>query len=156
TGEFRWEMCRRIQGPRWNVPSEPSLTSEYFDYIQFYKKNHELTADAKEKIKSAMQKAKNSYKEMFINDYITWILFEGAGSPRLNKVARTIISTYCPFSKEIRDRLGGNPMYKEILEKYELKNSQKLHHMEALCQKIERSQIPLPEELLIQKKYLES
>lgn len=156
TGEFRWEMCRRIQGPRWNVPSEPSLTSEYFDYIQFYKKNHDLTADAKEKIKSAMQKAKNSYKEMFIGDYITWVLYEGAGSPRLNKVARAIISTYCPFSKEIRNKLGSNPMYKEMLEKYELKTSQKIHHMEALCQKIERGQASLPEELLIQKKFLES
>ena len=156
TGEFRWEMCRRIQGPRWNVPSEPSLTSEYFDYIQFYKKNHELTADAKEKIKSAMQKAKNSYKEMFISDYIIWVLYEGAGSPRLNKVARAIISTYCPFSKEIRNRLGSNPMYKEMLEKYELKTSQKIHHLEAICQKIERGQASLPEELLIQKKFLES
>lgn len=156
TGEFRWEMCRRIQGPRWNVPSEPSLTSEYFDYIQFYKKNHELTADAKEKIKSAMQKAKNSYKEMFISDYIIWVLYEGAGSPRLNKVARAIISTYCPFSKEIRNRLGSNPMYKEMLEKYELKTSQKIHHLEAICQKIERGQVSLPEELLIQKKFLES
>ena len=149
-------MCRRIQGPRWNVPSEPSLTSEYFDYIQFYKKNHELTADAKEKIKSAMQKAKNSYKEMFISDYIIWVLYEGAGSPRLNKVARAIISTYCPFSKEIRNRLGSNPMYKEMLEKYELKTSQKIHHLEAICQKIERGQASLPEELLIQKKFLES
>lgn len=156
TGEFRWEMCRRIQGPRWNVSSEPSLTSEYFDYIQFYKKNHDLTADAKEKIKSAMQKAKNSYKEMFIGDYITWILYEGAGSPRLNKIARAIISTYCPFAKEIRTRLGSNPMYKEILEKYELKTSQKLHHMDTLCQKLEKGGISLPDELLAQTKFLES
>lgn len=156
TGEFRWEMCRRIQGPRWNVSSEPSLTSEYFDYIQFYKKNHDLTADAKEKIKSAMQKAKNSYKEMFIGDYITWILYEGAGSPRLNKIARSIISTYCPFAREIRTRLGNNPMYKEILEKYDLKTSQKLHHMGALCQKLEKGGISLPDELLAQKKFLES
>ena len=34
TGEFRWEMCKRIQGTRWNDVSERSLTSEYFDYVQ--------------------------------------------------------------------------------------------------------------------------
>lgn len=156
TGEFRWEMCRRVQGPRWNDVSEPSLTSEYFDYIQFYKKNHDLTADAKDKIKSAMQKAKNSYKEMFVRDYITWIMYEGNSSPRLNKVARTIIAAYCPFSKEIRDRLMANPMYKEMLEKYSLKMSQKVHHIDNLCQKLNNTRTPVPEEILNQKKFLES
>ena len=43
-----------------------------------------------------------------------------------------------------------------MLEKYELKTSQKIHHLEAICQKIERGQASLPEELLIQKKFLES
>lgn len=156
TGEFRWEMCRRVQGPRWNDVSEPSLTSEYCDYIQFYKKNHELTADAKDKIKSAMQKAKNSYKEMFVRDYITWIMYEGNSSPRLNKVARVIIATYCPFSKAIRDRLMVNPMYKEMLEKYNLKMSQKVHHIDNLCQKLNNTKIEIPEEILNQKKFLES
>lgn len=156
TGEFRWEMCRRIQGPRWNDVSEPSLTSEYCDYIQFYKKNHDLTADAKDKIKSAMQKAKNSFKEMFVRDYIIWILYEGNSSPRLNKVARSIIAVYCPFSKEIRSKLKSNPMYKEMLEKYELKQSQKVHHINNLCQKLNHTNIPVPEDILNQKKFLES
>lgn len=114
TGEFRWEMCKRIQGARWNDVSDLSLTSEYFDYIQFYKKNHDLTTEAKDKIKSAMQKAKNSYKEMFVRDYITWVVYEGNGSPRLNKVARNILFNHCPFSKAIRDRLRSNPLYKDI------------------------------------------
>ena len=156
TGEFRWEMCRRVQGPRWNDVSEPSLTSEYFDYIQFYKKNHDLTADAKDKIKAAMQKAKNSYKEMFVRDYLTWIIYEGNSSPRLNKVARAIIATYCPFSKEIRDKLAVNPLYKDMLEKYNLKISQKIHHMDNLCQKLNNTKIQIPAEILNQKKFLES
>ena len=62
-------MCKRIQGSRWNDISDSSLTSEYFDYIQFYRKNHDLSADAKERIKNRLQKAKNSYKEMYDNDY---------------------------------------------------------------------------------------
>ncbi len=154
TGEYRWEMCKRIQGARWNDVSEPSLTSEYFDYIQFYKKNRELSADAKEKVKLSMQKAKNSFKEMFIRDYESWIIYEGAGSPRLNKVARTILFTHCPFSKEIRDKLKANPLYKEMMDRYGVKQSQKIHHMDNLIQKVKNSGAAGPDEIADQRAYL--
>ncbi len=156
TGEYRWEMCKRIQGARWNDVSEPSLTSEYFDYIQFYKKNRDLSADAKDKIKLSMQKAKNSFKEMFIRDYCAWILYEGTGSPRLNKVARNILFTYCPFSKEIRDKLKANPLYKEIMDRYDIKLAQKLHHMDNLFQKIKNNGAAVPDEIVAQRAFLES
>jgi hypothetical protein len=155
TGDYRWEMCKRIQGARWNDVSEPSLTSEYFDYIQFYKKNRELSADAKDKVKLAMQKAKNSFKEMFIKDYSTWILYEGTGSPRMNKIARTILFTYCPFTKEVRDRLKANPLYKEMMERYDIKLSQKLHHYDNLFQKLKNQNVPIPQELKEQREYME-
>lgn len=154
TGDFRWEMCKRVQGARWNDISEASLTSEYFDYIQFYRKNHELSADAKDKIKLGMKKAKNSYKEMFIRDYEAWILYEGAGSPRLNKVSRNIIFTYCPFSKEIRTKLMANPLYKETMSRYDIKLSQKLHHYDNVFQKLKNAGTPIPQELLAQREYL--
>lgn len=154
TGEYRWEMCKRIQGARWNDVSEPSLTSEYFDYIQFYKKNRELSADAKEKVKLSMQKAKNSFKEMFIRDYESWIIYEGSGSPRLNKVARTILFAHCPFSKEIRDKLKANPLYKEMMDRYGVKQSQKIHHMDNLIQKIKNTGAEVPEEISEQRAYL--
>ncbi|MCM1047241.1 MAG: cyclic nucleotide-binding domain-containing protein [Clostridiales bacterium] len=155
TGEYRWEMCKRIQGARWNDVSEPSLTSEYFDYIQFYKKNRDLSADAKDKIKIAMQKAKNSYKEMYVRDYVSWIIYEGAGSPRLNKVARTILFTHCPFAKEIRDRLKINPLYKDMMERYDIKLSQKLHHMDNLIQKLKNTGVETPEEITTQRAFLQ-
>ncbi len=154
TGDFRWEMCKRVQGARWNDVSEASLTSEYFDYIQFYRKNHELSTDAKDKIKLAMKKAKNSYKEMFIRDYESWILYEGVGSPRLNKVARNIIFTYCPFSKEIRQKLMANPLYKETMSRYDIKQSQKIHHFDNVFQKLKNAGTPIPEELQKQHDYL--
>ncbi|MDE6404061.1 MAG: hypothetical protein K2M20_00235 [Lachnospiraceae bacterium] len=154
TGDFRWEMCKRVQGARWNDVSEASLTSEYFDYIQFYRKNHELSADAKDKIKLSMKKAKNSYKEMFIMDYEAWIIYEGAGSPRLNKVSRNIIFTYCPFSKAIRTKLMANPLYKETMSRYDIKLSQKLHHYDNVFQKLKNTGIPVPQELLDQREYL--
>ena len=155
TADFRWEMCKRVQGPRWNDVTEPSLTSEYFDYIQFYKKNHELSTDAKEKIKLAMQKAKNSFKEMFIRDYESWVLYEGAGSPRLNKIARVILFTYCPFAKGIRDTLKANPLYKETMERYDVKQGQRLHHYSNLFQKIKNTGAAIPPEIQAQKDFLE-
>ena len=66
TGDFRWEMCKRIQGARWNDVSDHSLTSDYFDYVQFYRKNRDLSAEIKEKIKSSLQRAKNSFKQLFV------------------------------------------------------------------------------------------
>ncbi|MDE7016689.1 MAG: cyclic nucleotide-binding domain-containing protein, partial [Lachnospiraceae bacterium] len=154
TGEYRWEMCKRIQGARWNDVSEPSLTSEYFDYIQFYKKNRELSADAKDKVKLSMQKAKNSFKEMFIRDYESWIIYEGAGSPRLNKVARAILFTHCPFSREIRGKLKANPLYKETMDRYEIKLSQKVHHMDNLFQKLKNAGVEVPKEIAAQREFL--
>lgn len=154
TGEFRWEMCKRVQGARWNDVSERCLTSEYFDYIQFYRKNQELSTDAKEKIKTDMGRAKNSFKEMFIMDYTTWILFESNGSPRMNKIARTILYNYCTFTVAIREKLKANPMYREISERYEIRMGQKRHRIENICQKIRSTGKPVPEEIERERQFL--
>lgn len=154
TGEFRWEMCKRMQGARWNDVSERSLTSEYFDYIQFYRKNQDLSTDAKERIKSDMARAKNSFKEMFIMDYMVWILYESNGSPRLNKVARGILFTYCPFTAAIREKLKANPMYREIAERYDVRMGQKRHRMDNLCQKLTVLGKGIPEEIEKEREFL--
>ena len=144
TGEFRWEMCKRIQGSRWNDVTERSLTSEYFDYIQFYRKNHELSNEAKEKVRTSLQRAKNSFKEMFVRDYIIWILFEGSGSPRLNKVARKILLTYCPFPAALAASMEQNPIYTELLSRQKILTGQRLHHLDMLRQKMRSSNIAVP------------
>lgn len=154
TGEFRWEMCKRVQGARWNDVSERSLTSEYFDYIQFYRKNQDLSSDAKDKIKTDMGRAKNSFKEMFIMDYTAWILYESNGAPRLNKVARGILFSYCAFSADIREKLKANPMYREIVERYDVHMGQKRHRMDNLCQKLTVLGKGIPEEIEKEKQFL--
>lgn len=155
TGEFRWELCKRIQGARWNDVSEPSLTSEYFDYIQFYRKNHDLSSEAKERVRTGLQRAKNSFKEMFVRDYIIWIMFEGTGSPRLNKVSRKILFTYCPFPSEIRKTLDQNPLYTEIMGQSELKRAQRLHHLNVLTKKLQNSGVQVPASLEREKEFVE-
>lgn len=147
TGEFRWEMCKRIQGARWNDITELSLTSEYFDYIQFYRKNHDLSTEVKDKVGIALKRAKNSFKEMFIRDYQLWILFEGNGSPRLNKVARRILFNHCPFPAEIDNALSTNPLYVELLQRKQLKTATRLHHLDALAKKLSLTKYGIPETL---------
>ena len=126
TARFRWEICRKIQGARWNDIREHSLTSDYYDYLQFYRKNHDLSEDAKELIKSSLVKAKNSYREVFVRDYYNWIKYESKGGFRLNKLARNIVFKYCPFSKDIRSKLEESPMFKDAVSKYNA-NNEKTH-----------------------------
>lgn len=144
TGEFRWDLCKRFQGARWNDVSTRSLTSEYYDYIQFYRRNHDLTAEAKEKIHTSLQRAKNSFKEMFIRDYMIWVMFEGNGSPRLNKISRRILHTYCPFSAELSKALSKNPLYADMINRQQILNKQQLHQLDNLRQKLTHNNQPIP------------
>lgn len=134
-GWFRWEMCRKMQGVHWNDIREKSLTSEYCDYIQFYRKNHELSADTKEKIKSTLVRAKNNYREVFIKDYISWIKFESKGSFRLNKISRDILFRYCPFAKALRNELRTNPVYQAAISKFDVETAKKLQRFNSLNDK---------------------
>ena len=116
-GRYRWEICRKILGVRWNDIREKSLTSEFYDYIQFYRKNRDLSQQAKEKVKADLVHAKNNYREVFVADYMGWMKYESQGNFRLNKVSRRIISEYVPFKAEVRKKLEENPMYKELFTK---------------------------------------
>ncbi len=112
-------------------------------------------ATAKEKVKNDISKARNSFKEMFVRDYLLWILYESNGSPRLNKVARSILFSYCPFGRTIREKLGANPMYKDIVEKYDMRMGQKRHRMDNLCQKLKTQGKEIPEVIEKQREYLD-
>lgn len=118
-GSFRWEICKRVQGNYWNDVSEPSLTSEFCDYIQFYKKNRELSDKAKEKLGQLLVKCRNNYGELFVNNYMIWIISESAGNVRLDKVTRNIMGRYCPFVRTIRTKLADQPMFSEAINRYE-------------------------------------
>ena len=139
TGRYRWEICRKIQGVHWNDLRDPSLTSEYSDYLQFYRKNRELSADAREQVKSALMRAKNNYREVFVKDYQNWIKYEAKGGFRLNKYVRRIIFTYCPFSKGIRDELKSNPMFGDVIAKHEGNMRHKHKRLEAVYEKYKQS-----------------
>ncbi len=155
TGEFRWEMCKRIQGARWNDVTERSLTSEYSDYLASFKKNTELSVEAKEKIKNDLIRYKNNTKEMFVHDYITWIMYESNGAPRLNKTLRSIFFTYCPFTAAVREKLRTNPLYTDVLDKYEIRLKQKSRHMDGVFQKFRGGGSEVPQELKETRRIME-
>ncbi len=154
-GEFRWEMCRREQGVHWNDVTVPSLTSEFSDYLQFYRKNHDLSPEVREKIKLQLQSARNSAKAVFVSDYVTYVEFEKTGSLRLNKLSRSIIFRYCPFPAEIRESLGASiPVYTDLVGKFKLKRAQKLHLLDIVSQKVEKAGAAVPKEITEQIGFL--
>ncbi|QHQ60366.1 hypothetical protein Ana3638_05925 [Anaerocolumna sedimenticola] len=147
-GRFRWELCRSIQGSAWNNIKYKSLTSEYADYIQFYKKNRDLSEEVKEKVKLQIQKGKGNYREIFVIDYEAWIKGEATGALRLNRVAREILATYCPFGKPIRDRIKGQPLFADAMERFTRNTLKKKKELELRFRALEKEGGEITEELM--------
>lgn len=146
-GRFRWEMCRTMMGLAWNNIQIKSLTSEYCDYLQYYRKNHELSEERREKVKAQIQKARGNTKEAFVLDYEIWIKYESAGAVRLNKVARELLATYCPFGAELRNQLKPQPVFEDAMGRFERGRSKKVYELEMRYRTMEREKGDLPEEL---------
>ena len=126
---FRWEICRTVQGNYWNDVREHSLTSEYCDYVQFYRKNKDLTEEAKEKIRAQFKSCRNSYREMFAKDYDVWVKYESQNSIRLNKVVRGILYMYCPFAAEYRKKLESQPIFNAASARFNRENTKKVREL---------------------------
>ncbi|WP_295155807.1 hypothetical protein [Selenomonas sp. AE3005] len=152
--QFRWEMCKRIQGVHYSDISEPSLTSEYCNYLQFYKKNATLSEDMKEKVKAALKRNNNSYSNVFAAEYETFINQESEGLPRLNKVSRGILFKYCTFSHRVREAISINPQYRPLLDRWRIQHDEKLRTLELFSRKILTMTETLPEEVKNEIEYL--
>lgn len=146
-GRFRWELCRSIEGAVWNDIKHKSLTSEYSDYLQFYRKNKELSEERKDKIKLQIQKGRNSSREIFVIDYEQWINYEAMGAIKLNKLVRELMATYCPFSKEIREQIKLQPLFEDAMARYNREKLKKIRETEARYRLLLKDQIDLTPEL---------
>ncbi|MBR1695340.1 MAG: hypothetical protein IJ709_08070, partial [Selenomonas sp.] len=152
--QFRWEMCKRIQGVHYSDITEPSLTSEYCNYLQFYKKNSSLSADMKEKVKTTLKRNSNSYSNVFASEYEMFLKAESEGLPRLNKVSREILFKYCTFSQAYRDKLLINPQYKPLIERWLVGRDDRTRTLELFSRRILTQTKELPEEVQIEAEYL--
>ncbi len=153
-GEYRWELCKTVQGVHWNDVTDPSLTSMYCDYLQFFKKNSSLSAENKEKLRTDLKKYNNNYKNVFIADYLSYIKYESACSPRLNKITREILFTYCPFSKAVREKLADNPQYTELFNHYNAHIGNQMKPITNIIHRLKKDGIDIPEELTYQLEHL--
>ena len=146
-GQFRWQICKRVQGARWNDLSELSLTAGYVDYLQFYRKNSDLSSEAKEKIKTEITACRNSFENVFILDYMQWIRYESQGAPRLNRVAKQLMFQYCPFAGEIRRKLETNAMYASMIRRHEAKAEKQFKVLTSKYRKYRKETETLPREI---------
>lgn len=152
-GRFRWELCRTIEGIAWNDITQKSLTSEYSDYLQFYRRNKELSEEKKEKIKLQIQKGRSSSREIFVMDYEQWINYEAMGAIKLNKPVREIMATYCPFAKETREKLKLQPAFEEAMLRFYREKQKKVREIEGRYRLLQKDQIQITPELLETLKY---
>ncbi|MCR5323245.1 MAG: cyclic nucleotide-binding domain-containing protein [Lachnospiraceae bacterium] len=146
-GRFKWELCKTIQGPNWNNIQFHSLTSEYADYIQFYKKNHDLSEERREKIKLQIQRGRNNLREIFALDYEIWIKNEANGAMKLNKVAREMLATFCPFAAPIRKKLSSQPMYEEAFARDARERGKRGRELALKIKGLETKGVTIPDEI---------
>ena len=154
-GRYHWELCKTIQGTAWNNILVPSLTSEYSDYIQFYKKNKELTAEKKELLKNQFTRCRNNMREIFVYDYTIWMKYESTGSIRLNKIARRMLATYCPFRKEIRKKIVSQPIFEEAMAKFERDRQKKCKEVMLRFKALENKGAKIVDELAATQRFYE-
>lgn len=145
---FRWELCRTMQGSSWNNVQIKSLTSEYSDFIQFYRKNRDLSEDKKEKLKMQIQKCRNNTREVFVVDYENWIKHEANGGLVLSKPVREILATYCPFTKEMRDKIAEQPMFREAMTRFNRERGKRSKEYDLKTRVWQKDGIEVPEEIL--------
>lgn len=133
-GAFRWELTKTIQGPDWNNVSVPSITADYTDYVQFFKKNRDLSPEVREKLAAEFKRFRTD-RDRFVNDYINWVKFESEGVLKLNKVARSIFYRHIPFAKEIRENIASQPAYDDLNNRLTNIRKKKLRELEVRYRK---------------------
>lgn len=152
-GRFRWELCRTMQGSSWNNIQIKSLTSEYSDFIQFYRKNRDLSDDKKEKLKMQIQKSRNNTREVFVIDYENWIKHEAQGGLCLSKPVRAIMATYCPFRAAVRESMAEQPLFREAMAAFIRERGKKKKEYDLKFKVWEKDGVKVPEEVIRTKEY---
>lgn len=144
---YRWERCRTEMGSQWNNFHYPSLTSEYTDYLQFYRKNNDLSPERKERVKAQLQQCNNKHREVFTRDYIDWILRESTGVVKLNHVVRKILYTYCPFAEEQAKQVLEQTTYRDAARRYMVARGKREKLLISVKHKYEKADLEVPEEV---------
>ncbi len=143
---FRYELNRTITGAMWRDPVEGGITGIYLDYVQFFKKNPNLSIEAKEKIKEKFKSLRDD-RSKFAYDYMLWVLFEKDGTPKLNNVVRDIFYKNIPFKKEVRTKLETMPAFAETAVRFKNVNTRTVEGYKRKFKKYLDDPGNMPEEL---------
>jgi hypothetical protein len=122
--------------------------------LQFYKKNNELSADRKEKIKAQLQQCNNRHRDVFARDYQDWIMREAAGAMKLNKVARELLFTYCPIAPKAAEGLLVQTAYQDAARRYMTEKRKKEKNLTNALNRFEKKSVRIPKEVERTKKFL--
>lgn len=151
---FRWEKCRTEMGAQWNNYRYPSLTSEYTDYLQFYKKNSDLSTEKREKVKAQLQQCGNRHRDVFARDYMDWIFREATGAMKLNRVAREIMFTYCPLASEFAAGLLEQNAYRDAARRHMTEKGKREKEINQVIFRFEKAGELLPDEVEQTKRFV--
>jgi hypothetical protein len=121
--------------------------------MQFYRKNRELSEERKEKLKSQIQKNRGNTREVFTSDYETWIRSESQGAIRLNKQVRELLATYCPFAKELREKLMTQPLFEEAMARFYRERNAKTKEIDLRYRALQKDNVEITKELLDTQKF---
>ncbi len=145
-GGYRFELSKDLAGAMWMHPVDGGLAGQYYDYMTYFKKNPNLSMEAKEKIANDFKRYRTT-RDRFVNDYVQWMRYEKDGILRLNKVTREIFYKNVPFKKAIRDKLASFPAYEEIHRRFTNIMKRELTNLKARYHKYTKDGGELPEEL---------
>ena len=75
------------------------------------------------------------------------------GALKLNKYVRELLATYCPFSKQIRDKIRTQPLFEEAMARYNRNKFKKIHELELRYHALQKDNIELTQELIDTMKF---
>ncbi len=152
--KYRWELQKTIAGYNWTDPVEGGLVGVYYDYIRYYRKNPNITLEAKKRLEEFIKKTKSD-DDRFARDYISWVQFEYEGKIRLNSFAREIFYRFCPFPLKKRNEMALKPDFKILENRYQNRQQKEILKLKSRLIKFEKKSRSVPEELSEYGKFLE-
>ena len=152
---FRWELQKSVAGHNWTDPVEGGLVGAYYDYIAFYRKNPNISPEAKDRLADFIKRTKSD-KDRFAEDYRTWVEYEYTGRMRLNPVARDIFYRFCPFPESVRSEMEKRPVFTATATRFRNRREKERIRIENRLMKFSKSGKNLPEELQSYIEFLNS
>ena len=102
----------------------------------------------KEKLKMQIQKCRNNTREVFVSDYENWIRHEAQGGMCLSKPVREIMATYCPFTKELREKVSDMPIYRDAMARFQRERGEKLKEYDLKFKVWQKDGMDVPQEVV--------